>query len=49
MRVCRHKKSEPEEELATVGLAAQAEEGAKLRKQHGKGSCNSGGTHLLGC
>ena len=41
-RACRHQKNEPEEELAAVGLAAPAEEGAKVRKQHGGGSCRQG-------
>ena len=39
---CRHEKSEPEEELAAVGLAAPTEEGAELRKQHREGSSRQG-------
>ena len=42
MIACRHEKSEPEEELAAVGLAAPTEEGAELRKQHREGSSRQG-------
>ena len=42
MIACRHEQSEPEEELAAVGLTAPAEEGDEFRKQHGEGGGRQG-------